>query len=619
MRVDSARLSRPKTNTSPSPAPEARRRSERSQLAPLALVAGGGLLLCSLANALSRATLAPSPLLYWAGVLIIALPIFFRLTSREASFGERLGLICLFGVSLYAVKVVRDAPLFNFSDELVHSFNANQILNRHHLFHPNTIISITPHFPGLEGATSALMSLTGLSSFWAGTIVVGAARLSLVVAMFLLFTRLSGSPRVAGLGVAIYAGNFNFLLWGAQFSYESLALPLFVVILMVLAERESSPRTWAREWAVPVVLGTLAIVVTHHLTSYALVAFITALALGHLLLRGSWRWPNPWRFAVLAAALALAWLLLAADSTFGYLSAPLGEAFEAVFNTASGEAPPRGLFQGSGTAIPPTPTAARAVALLAVALLTVGLPLGLRKIWPRYRSQPFVLLLALAALGFFATLALRLAPAAWETGNRASEFLFIGLAFVLAGVGLETWRPRRRPWAGRALLAGCLGVVLVGGAISGWPWDVQLARPMQASAEGRTISSPPLAMAKWAKEQVEGGRFAAPVADARMLLDPGDHPAIAGESPDIVDVVENPVLEGWELPLLRENDLRYVVVDRRELAADGIRGYFFTTDGAGYDEKLLPRSVITKFDAVPGAARIYANGPIAVYDLEGRR
>jgi hypothetical protein len=617
MRVDSARLPRPKKTPS-FPAPK-KRRGDHGHLAPIVLAAGGGLLLCSLANALARATVAPTPLLYWAGVLIIALPIFYRLTSREASFGERLGLVCLLGVSLYLVKVVRDAPLFTFSDELVHAFNANQIVDHHHLFRANSIISITPHYPGLEGTTSALMSLTGLSSFWAGTIVAGAARLSLVIAMFFLFHRLSGSARVAGLGVAIYTGNFNFLFWGAQYSYESLALPLLVMIMMALAERESSPRAWAREWGLPIVLGTVAIVITHHLTSYALVVFIAALALGHWLLRKSWSWPNPWKFAVLAAALALAWLLLAASSTFGYLSSPLSEAFEAVFNTASGEAPPRGLFQSHGSAIPPTPVLARGVALLAVLILTVGLPFGLRKIWPRYRSQPFVLLLALASLGFFGTLALRLAPEAWETGNRLSEFLFIGLAFVLAGAGLEKWRPKGRPWVGRALLAGCLGVVLVGGAISGWPWDTQLARPVRASAEGSTIVSPPLAMAEWAREQVKGGRFAAPIADARMLLDPGDHVALAGSSPDVEDLVENTSLEGWEVPLLRENDLRYVVIDRRELASDGIRGYFFTTKGAGFDEALLSKSTATKFDAVPGAKRIYDNGSIAVYDMEGER
>jgi hypothetical protein len=618
MRVDSARLSRPKKTTS-SPPRATEREEHFRHLAAIVLAAGAGLLVCSVANALSRATLAPSPLIYWAGILIIALPIFYRLTSREASTGERLALVCLLGLSLYAVKVVRDAPLFTFSDELVHAFNANQVVEHKHLFHANSIIPVTPYFPGLEGATSALMTITGLSSFGAGIIVVGAARLTLMAAMFFLFLRLSGSARTAGLGVAIYTGNFNFVFWGAQYSYESLALPLLVVIMMVVAEREHSPRKWAREWAVPIVLGTAAIVITHHLTSYALVGFLAALALGHWLVRRSWDWRNPWRFAVLAAVFALAWLLLVASSTFGYLAPVLSEAFEAVFHTVSGEAPPRALFQGSGSDIPPTPLVARAVALLAVLILAVGLPFGLKRVWRRYREQPFVLLFAIAAIAFFGTLALRLAPQAWETGNRLSEFLFIGLAFVLAGVGLENWRPASWPRMGRALLTGALGVILVGGAISGWPWDAQLARPVRIKAEGRTIVSPPLAMAEWAREQIGGGRFAAPVADARFLLDPGNEVALAGESPDVRDIIEDPTLEGWELPLLRENNLRYVVVDRREVGGDGTRGFYFTTDGAEVKEELLPASVVTKFEALPEAARIYTNGAITVYDVEGKR
>ncbi len=591
----------------------------RSHFAPIVLAAGGGLLVCSIANALSRATLSPSPLIYWAGILIIAGPIFYRLTSEAASSGERLALVCLLGLSLYLVKVLRDAPLFTFSDELVHAFNANQVIAHKHLFHPNSIIPVTAYFPGLEGASSALMAITGLSSFSAGIILVGAARLTLMAAMFLLFLRLSGSARSAGLGVAIYTGNFNFVFWGAQYSYESLALPLLVVIMMVLAERERSPRSWAREWALPIVLGSAAIVITHHLTSYALVGFLVLLAIAHRLVRHSWDWRNPWRFALLAGAMALAWLVLVASSTFGYLAPVLSEAFEAVFHTVSGEAPPRALFQGSGGAIPPTPILARAVALLAVLILAVGLPFGLRAAWRRYRRQPFVMLFGLAAIAFFGTVALRLAPQAWETGNRLSEFLFIGLAFVLAGVGLENWRPVWWPRMGRALLSCALGVILVGGAISGWPWDAQLAKPVRIKAEGRTIVSPPLAVAEWAREQIPGGRFAAPVADARFLLDPGGEVAIAGESPDVRDIIEDPTLEGWELPLLRENNLRYVLVDRREVGGDGTRGFYFSTNGAAVKEELLPAAVVTKFQALPEAARIYTNGAITVYDLEGKR
>ena len=50
-----------------------------------------------------------------------------------------------------------------------------------------------------------------------------------------------------------------------------------------------------------------------------------------------------------------------------------------------------------------------------------------------------------AAVAYFAMLGLRLSPAAWETGNRASEFLFLGLAFVLAFAGVELWNRRYKP------------------------------------------------------------------------------------------------------------------------------------------------------------------------------
>jgi hypothetical protein len=589
-------------------------------LPPIVLAAGAGLLVCSVANALARATLAPSPLIFWAGILLLALPIFYRLTSREASPGERLALVCLLGLSLYAVKVVRDAPIFTFSDELVHAFNANQIVAHHHLFEFNPILPVTPNYPGLEGATSALMTLTGMSPYGAGIVIVGAARLALMVAMFFLFSRVSGSARTAGIGVAIYAGNFNFLYWGAQFSYESLALPIFVFILMAFAERDGTGRRQAREWVVPIVLGTSAIVVTHHLTSYALAIFLAALAFAYWFVRKDWNRPNPWRYAVFTAVLATGWLLLVASSTFGYLAPVLGEAFEAIFNTASGEAPPRALFQGKGSTIPPTPLLARGVAVLAVLLLAAGLPFGLKRVWLRFRERPFALLFMLAALGFFATLVLRLAPAAWETGNRASEFLFLGLAFVLACTGLENWRPRARPWLGRVSLTAALGVVLVGGAISGWPWDLHLDSPLRATAKGQTISSAPLAMAEWAEHNIpKDRRFASTIANARLLLAPGERTAFAGKTPDIEDILNETGLSDWELPLLRENHIRYLVTDRRELSSDATRGYFFTQKGNLAEEKLLPKAAVSKFTQIPGAGRVYSSGEITIYDLDARR
>jgi hypothetical protein len=586
-------------------------------IGPLLLSAGAGLLICSVANALSRATDGSAMAVYWLGMLVITVPIFYRLTDREASTGERLALVCLLGLTLFGVKVVRDAPIFTFSDELVHAFNAHQISVHDHLFHANSVLKVTPYYPGLEGATSALMQITGLSSYAAGTIVVGAARLTLVAALFFLFLQVSGSARTAGLGAAIYAGNFNFLFWGAQFSYESLALPLLLVVMMGLAVREAAPRETLREWVLPLCLGIAAIVVTHHLTSYALLGVLVALSLTIWLLKRSWQAPNPWPYAIGAGVLVAFWLVVVASATLGYLSTPLSNAFEAVGNTIGGESPPRGLFQGN-TTVGVTPTGARAVALGAIALMALALPLGLLELWRKQRRNPWAIIFALASLAFFVSLLLRLAPAAWETGNRASEFFFIGLAFVLASAGIQNWRPRGRAWLGRLVVTAALAAIVIGGAISGWPWDSQLSRPLRvATGDGGSIVSPPLAMAEWAQRQVRDGKFAAQTADANLLLGKAGKEVATGPNPDVEDTLAEPALAPWQLQLLRENDLRYVVSDYRESSADGLRGYYFPVDNAS--EAKFPKAAVTKFGKVPGAARVYSNGTITVYDMDAGR
>jgi hypothetical protein len=506
---------------------------------------------------------------------------------------------------------VRDSLLFTFPDEFVHAYNAQQIVDHHHLFHANAILPATPNYFGLEGAASALMTLSGMSSFGAGAIVVGAARLVFVASLFFIFTRLSGSARLAGIGVAVYAGSSNFLFWGAQFSYESLSLPLMAAVLMAFLEREDAPGSWRRSWLVPVVLGTLAVVFTHHLTSYVLIAIFAALALAYRLMRVPR--PNPWPLAVFALTVTAAWLLLKAQSTVGYLFPVIEDAFKQTVNTASGQAAPRGLFEGATSEVGRTPWLARLIALSSVGLLALGAFFGLRELWRRQREQPLALLFGLAAILFFAALGLRFAPAAWETGNRAAEFLFIGLAFVVAfGVALAVDTDPRDIRRRLAVVAG-LGVVLVGGAIAGWPWDSQLAKPIRADAEGGQIESEGLGLANWARENLTG-RFAATDTDARLLAVPGNRFALSGQGPDIQDILGETQLRPWHLRVLRHNDLRYVVADRRDVAEDNVRGYFFTVPGRG-NNALIPAEAFQKFARIP-VGRIYDSGRIVVYDMK---
>lgn len=584
----------------------------------IALLAAVGLILCSLANALSRATLAPSPLIYWLGLLVIALPVFFRLSSPKPSQRERLALVLLLGLALYCVKVVHDGIFFTFSDEYVHAFNVHQIEKYDHLYHFNPAISTSPYYPGLEGATSALTMLTGASTYVSGTILIGAARLVFMAALFFLFARLSGSARSAGLGVAVYTGTTNFLFWGVQFSYESLSLPLVVVVLMALVEREEASSEARRAWVVPIVLGILAITITHHLSSYALAVILVALAVLYRVMKVDR--PNPWPFALLAVGAALGWLLIAARSTTGYLFPVLEEAVKAIWKTASGESAPRTLFHQASSAsetVAATPLPARVIALLAVAVLAAAVFFGLRQIWRgREYREPMIFIFCAGAVAFFAALTLRFAPAAWETGNRAGGYFFVGLAFVCTYGIARLLQQGPRLIRRRLLLSGALGVVLVGGAISGWPWDIQLARPLQATADGEKIVSEPLALAEFARKRLDGSRFAAPEADARVLLQPGGQVAFGGQGPDIEDIVDEPELESWQLPLLKENHLPFVVADRRMISEDTLRGQFFAVKDQ-YGTDLRDPKVVHKFARIP-AGRVWHSGRIVLFNLEDR-
>jgi hypothetical protein len=513
--------------------------------------------------------------------------------------------------------VVHDSLLYTFPDEFVHAYNAEQIVDHHHLFHSNPLLPVTSRYPGLEGATSALMTLTGMTSFGAGMIIVGAARLLLVGSLFFLFTRVTGSARIAGLAVAVYTGTSNFLFWGAQFSYESIALPLLALVLMVFAEREAAPDSRRREWLVPICLGTLAIVITHHMTSYALIVILAALAIAYRVLNVDR--PNPWPLLVFAFAATATWLVVKAESTIGYLFPVLENAFNQTIRTASGETAPRTLFHSSSTGveIAGTPLEARLVALAGVALLGIAALVGIREFLRRRPWEPLPVIFVIASVLFFGALVLRFAPAAWETGNRAGEFLFIGLAFVVSGAVYQALRRRADARRWRVATALGLGVVLLSGAISGWPWDMQLAKPIRVSAEGSTIESEPLALAEWASKNLpRGQRFAAPEADGRLLLTPGGQYAMTGQGPDIEDIVGEPGFPSWQKRILRSNRIRYVVADRRKIASDNVRGYFFTVPGSG-TAGLLPVDVVHKFARLP-AARLYDSGRIVLFDLKDR-
>ena len=503
----------------PASPPREARPTSLTWIALLILLGAIGVLGMVAGDALSRQGESGAAPLFWAGFLLIVVPIALRLASRGATRGERIALVVALGLLLYLTKVLHDPFTFVFPDEMVHLRNAEDILRAGALFPQNSILPVTVFYPGLESVTAAIAQATGLSAFGAGIVVIGAGRLLVMLALFLLFEKLSGSSRVAGLAAVVYVASPNFLFWSAQFSYQSLALPLALLAVYGLAcrgDERDLPRRLG--WTVVCMFAITAVVMTHHVTTFALLVLFLAVSVAATLGLGRRR-QVAWILAIFTAQAMVLWLLEVAPLTEEYLSYVFRTTVSGVFETVNGTSESRHLFTSSSGET--APLWERAVGLGSTALIALALPLGLFRIWRRRRRSVLLCLMALGAAAYIAILPLRLVPSAWETANRASDFLFLGISVTIALGTLYLGRDRLTTWRA-ALIAGFVGLIAVGGALAGWPPSDRLSQPYEATIGDRTVLPQGVAMAEWSLASLgPGHRFVADASNGRLLLTDG--------------------------------------------------------------------------------------------------
>ncbi len=115
--------------------------------------------------------------------------------------------------------------------------------------------------------------------FVAGLLVIGAAKLVIVLAVYRLLLLACRSERIASIATLIYLANPNFLFFDAEFSYESLALPFAVATLALVGVALQSRRgAGRRRLAALAALVGCAVAPTHHITSYALLVILAGWA-----------------------------------------------------------------------------------------------------------------------------------------------------------------------------------------------------------------------------------------------------------------------------------------------------------------------------------------------------
>ena len=562
---------------------------------------------------------------YWLGQLLILTPVAARLLSRRALIAaETVTLIIVLTVAEYLIKVCYSPAAFTYADELMHWRTATDISQTGRLFTASNLLPISPYYPGLEEATTALAAVTGLSVFASGLIVAGTAHLLFTCVLFLLFRHISGSHRIAGIAVLLYASESLFQSFDSMFVYQTLALPFFGLTMLALWRLAAQPAGARAGWFAVAMLSACATVVTHHVTGFVLVVFLELFTIGAVLTRD--RGLAGWAaiLGLLSAAALSAWIVFAAPATVSYLR-PVAEqvlqGFRAALTGAPRHGPPR-------TSIAGGPLGNQALSAVSVLIMSALVPVGWWQVRRRYRRQAWVVALAIGAAGWYVTVAVRVFAAnGSELAGRASTFVFVPAGFMaaLAVVHLTAKRLRspavrasarwRAPLVIAAVVVTTL-VLVLNGLVNGWPpyWE-RLPGSYQVAGAERSVGPEQVASAEWALGVLgPGNRFATDEGDLPVLGSYGDQDTVGDDG----YLYTAPRFSLADAQQVQAQSIGYVLVDRRLGEMLPASGQYFPIDpNAGRYTSPLPLAGLIKFDHVPGVARVYDSGDIVIYDLEG--
>ncbi len=582
-----------------------------------------GVLVVAIADAMARSKDPGAGALFWIGQITLYLvPAAMLVARRPVTRSEGLGIALAVPVATYAVLECYRPLQFDFLDEFAHVQTAQSILTTHHLFHANTLLPVSAQYPGLEIVTTALASLSHLSIDASGTVIAGVAHVLLGAALYSLVDEVTGRPRAGGLAVVIYATGPHFQFFDSYFIYEVIALPFLVASLLAVVKVVKAPDTKsATSWSVAAILAAFITVVSHHVTSYALIGLLVCFVVAALVVPGARRHRRH-LVAVLAAtvAMTLAWDLGIATDTAAYIVPQLQHVFSALN--------PENLFRGptKGSGSYATPVADTVLELFGqlvlVALVIFGIVQAFRNRNEKHRA--LMLASAVASLALFVEIAIRLfLRNGSEIAARLSSYALLPIGLTIAAAlrfprpGVEHPPSRRARLHGagaRSMVLGAAVALAAGGVAGGWPASyARLPGPFLVGAWERSVDEHNLALSAFVRRNfTPANGVVSDFITAAMVAGLGHQVNVGGVASLFLQRRFTP----RDVRLIEQKHISFVIVDKRisqQLPADGY--YFLPDPRAGRYKTPIQSANLAKFNRIPAVSRIFDDGTISVYDV----
>lgn len=590
----------------------------QSYLVLLVFVAQGvGLLLVAAAHTVARGGSTWGDPLFWVAMSIIWVPATVIIVRGTIPRRGRIALVAGTGVALYLVKVLETPLSFDPHDELLHWRTARDMVATEQLFNENSMLPVSPLYPGLEIATTALVKLTGLSTYLAGTVLVGIARFIMVLALYLLYERIGRSSWLASVAAMVYMANPKFMYFDASYAYESLALPLALGALCLLVRWQQF--LVVKRLALAIFVGVLVVAVsaTHHVTSFILAGVLTLLAIVSFVIdEGRMRM---WFSAIAAFALAvvLIWMFFVAGDVVGYLAPTLGAGVTEVIELIRREGSSRELFTTYAGESPPVWDRIATLAFTGITVLC--LPVAWFEIWRKRRLDPWIVVFVFGSLVYPASGLFRFTKSGAEAADRSSAFVFVAVAFLFA-LALAAFRAKSSPLLRTSAATVVICVLLYGGFGLGGPRWARNPGPYLVAADARSVERESLASAAWAREHLGSeNRIASDRVNRLLMFAYGQQRTVTtlADDVDVSPLFFSSRVFDYERALIRRANLEYLVVDYRLTRQLPMLGVFYDSAEPRAFAHTAPiaREAYDKFDRVTRASRTFDSGNIVVYDV----
>jgi glycogen synthase len=615
----------------------------QTALAP-ALVALFGVACVASADAMARQGISGAVPLWWVGMLSIFVPAAATLLFTRVSRTEAVFLLLYVGFAVYVAKLVYAPGMLWGFDELLHYRTADNLLQTGHLFSRNSLLEVSPYYPGMETVTATIVQITGLDITRAGMILIGMARLLMVASVFLLFERVAMPSRFAALATLLYMACPAYLYFDSMYGYESLALALAMACVFTLraAQLEEAPRRAPLNVVAAILL--LAVVVTHHVTSFILAATLAIWTIFEFVTTirargrsggpatGDWRASkrqvylsdlpgSGWVPAMGVIAVAV-WLLNVAEVTISYLTPQLMAGLTEMLKMIRFEGAGRKLFESS--AGHSAPLLERAVGIGSVLIILALIPLAMKYLWEKRHSNALSHSLAIGSLAYPAILALRFTKSGWDAGSRATAFVYVPLAFALAA-GFEFLIARRLRNSnlnrlGAAAILVASSVVFAGGIVAGTSPVTRLPSPYDPGVSEVPCDPESRAAASWAATTLgPGHRFAADSAGGTLLGSVGRQEIVTSlDGVSISQLFLSPGFDAAERSVVKNGRIDYVMVDRRIANTEPFKGFIYEK----WEREVLDygstvsSATVNKFDVIRDASKEFDSGNIEFFSLD---